>query len=869
MALDAASRFGDAVAVVDGGRRISFTELVADARRVTAALLANGLEPGERAAIWSPNRYEWLVAALGILGAGGAVVPVNTRFKGEEVRYILDRSGARVVFTVGEFLGVDYAATIAGLRSQLPNLATVVGFDEGSASDQSLTEFQATGDAIDHATVDARIGAVGGDDVSDVLFTSGTTGAPKGVLMTHAQTLRQFSDWCDMAGLVEGDRYLIVNPFFHMFGYKAGCLASLMRGATIIPKPVFEVDDLLRTVAEESVAVFPGPPTVYQSILDHPDRDAYDLSTLRLAVTGAADIPVELIRRMHDELPFSLIVTGYGLTEAGTVTATAPDDDFETIATTVGRVRPGLEIRVAAEDGGDLPAGEAGELLVRGYSVMRGYLDDPDATAATIDADGWLHTGDLATIDARGCVRIVGRIKDMFIVGGFNAYPAEIENLLLGHPAVAQGGSGGHARRPDGRGGHGLRGARPGRVARARRAHRVVARHDGQLQGAARGRAHRRAPGERGGQGREGDAAGAGRSATGRGTDDVVMDTRYSDEQLELQRSAASLVADLGPKTVDDLDDASRRDRLADAARRSGWYELRGPGDGDQPLASAVEVAIIARELGRRAADTPYLGPVVAVDLARCAGLEVEDAATSAVFDRSLLDFAIAPAVSEGVAVDCAGSVRGLALVGGDGDGTAHLVEVALPEPAPETDLTRAVAPVSLADVAPDGDGAVVGEDAIARSRALALTITVADLLGAMEGVLDTTADYAKERQQYGVPIGSFQAVQHLLAEARVLVEGSISVAQYAAWAVDALPATDALDAGSVAKAYTARAARTVCETAIQVHGGIGNTWECFVHVYLRRALLSSALLGDEGHHLRELAQRRLGVGTEVLSGLR
>jgi acyl-CoA synthetase (AMP-forming)/AMP-acid ligase II len=437
MAIDAAARFGDAEAVVDRGRRITFTEVVADARRVTAGLLATGLEPGERAAVWSPNRYEWLAAALGILGAGGAVVPVNTRFKGEEVRYILERSGARVVFTVGEFLGVDYAGRVAALRTQLADLEIVVGFDPG-AGDRSLDEFQAGGDAVDDATVDARIDGVGGDDVSDVLFTSGTTGSPKGVLMTHAQTLRQFSDWCDMAGLVEGDRYMIVNPFFHMFGYKAGCLASLMRGATVIPKPVFEVDDLLRTVAEESVTVFPGPPTVYQSILDHPDRDRYELSTLRLAVTGAADIPVELIRRMHEELPFSLIVTGYGLTEAGTVTATAPDDDFETIATTVGRVRPGLEMRVAGDDGVELPVGEAGELLVRGYSVMRGYLDDPEATAAAIDADGWLHTGDLATVDARGCVQIVGRIKDMFIVGGFNAYPAEIENLLLGHPAVAR-----------------------------------------------------------------------------------------------------------------------------------------------------------------------------------------------------------------------------------------------------------------------------------------------------------------------------------------------------------------------------------------------------------------------------------------------
>jgi alkylation response protein AidB-like acyl-CoA dehydrogenase len=215
--------------------------------------------------------------------------------------------------------------------------------------------------------------------------------------------------------------------------------------------------------------------------------------------------------------------------------------------------------------------------------------------------------------------------------------------------------------------------------------------------------------------------------------------------------------------------------------------------------------------------------------------------------------------VTEGIAVDCAGATRGIALVADGSAAGVRLVDVPLPDPVIETDLTRAIAPVALGDVARDGDGAMVGDDAVARSRALALTITIADLLGSMEGVLDTTTEYAKERQQYGVPIGSFQAVQHLLAEARVLVEGSISVAQYAAWAVDALSPDDALQAGAVAKAYCARAARTVCETAIQVHGGIGNTWECFVHVYLRRALLSSALLGDEGHQLRELARHRLG----------
>jgi HIP---CoA ligase len=438
MAADAAVRFGDAEAVVDGDRRITYTELLADARRVTAGLVASGIEPGERVAIWSPNRYEWLVAALGTLGAGAAVVPVNTRFKAEEVRYILARSGARVVFTVGEFLGTDYAATIAGLRGDLPDLALVVGFDGSSCVDHSLDAFFAVGASVDADAVDARWRAVTGDDVCDVLFTSGTTGSPKGVMTTHAATLRQFSDWCDMAGLRTGDRYLIVNPFFHMFGYKAGCLASLMQGATIIPKPVLDVDDLLRTVTAESVTVLPGPPTLYQSILDHPDRARFDVSTLRVAVTGAADIPVELIRRLHEELPFSTIITGYGLTEAGTVTGTGPDDDFETIATTVGRARPGLEVRIADDAGVEQPTGASGEVLVRGYSVMRGYLDDPAETARAVDPEGWLHTGDLGTVDERGNLRIVGRKKDMFIVGGFNAYPAEIENLLLAHPAVGR-----------------------------------------------------------------------------------------------------------------------------------------------------------------------------------------------------------------------------------------------------------------------------------------------------------------------------------------------------------------------------------------------------------------------------------------------
>ena len=274
--------------------------------------------------------------------------------------------------------------------------------------------------------------------MSDILFTSGTTGVPKGVVQTHGRTLSVATDWVAMTGLRAGDRYLMVNPYFHMFGLKAGILASVAAGATMYPEPVFDPDRVLARVAEEAITVLPGPPTLYQSLLDHPGRGEVDLSSLRVAVTGAADIPVELIRRTAEELPFERIITGYGLTEAGTAAATDPDDDPETVATTVGRARPGFEIRISDGSVGEMPAGETGEILLRGGSVMSHYLDNPEATTEALSPDGWLGTGDLGRIDERGCLQIVGRSKDMFIVGGFNAYPAEIENMLLAHPGIAQ-----------------------------------------------------------------------------------------------------------------------------------------------------------------------------------------------------------------------------------------------------------------------------------------------------------------------------------------------------------------------------------------------------------------------------------------------
>src|SRR4051794_3689641 len=439
MLRDGARRHPDAEAVVVGDRRVTAAELLDEVQRVARALVATGLAPGQRVAIWAPNSIEWIVAALAITSVGGVLVPVNTRFKGTEAAYLLARSDARVLFTVRGFLDTDYPALLAASGEPLPSLRTIVLLaGERGAGATSLADFVTAGRTEPAGVVDARVDALGPDDPSDVVFTSGTTGSPKGVVMTHGQTLRAYLDWCDWAGLRPRDRYLIVNPFFHIFGYKAGCLASLMRGATIYPVAVFDAGAVLDLVEKEAITVLPGAPTLYQSLLEHPDVATRKIESLRLAVTGAADIPVELIRRMREELPFERILTGYGLTEAGTVTGSRPDDDFEHIASTVGVPWRGFDVRTVDETGNDVAIGEPGEVVVRGETVMRGYLDDAAATAAAIDADGFLHTGDLGTIDADGYVRIVGRIKDMFIVGGFNAYPAEIENLLLRHPRIAQ-----------------------------------------------------------------------------------------------------------------------------------------------------------------------------------------------------------------------------------------------------------------------------------------------------------------------------------------------------------------------------------------------------------------------------------------------
>ncbi len=435
----AAAEFGSLEGLVDGDRRLSFAQLAEAVDEAARAFIARGVERGDRVAVWAPNSGDWVIAALGALRAGAVVTTVNTRFKGGEAAHVISTAGARMLLTTTDFLDTDYVAMLseAGTPECLEQILVLSGkVPDGAVA---WSDFLAGAAAVDSATSAERAAAIEPSDASTIIFTSGTTGKPKGAMLRHEASVRAFHAWTRVVGLAEGDRYLIINPFFHTFGLNAGILACLITGATIVPHPVFDVPSVMRRVDEERISMLPGAPAIYQTILDHPDLDQFDLSTLRLAVTGAATVPVEMVRRMASELTFKTIVTGYGLTEStGIATMCRHTDDPDTIANTAGRPIPDVEVLVVGDDGAALGPGEPGEVIIRGYNVMAGYFGDEAATAEAIDADGWLHTGDVGVFDEAGNLKITDRTKDMFVVGGFNAYPAEIENMLMEHPSVGQ-----------------------------------------------------------------------------------------------------------------------------------------------------------------------------------------------------------------------------------------------------------------------------------------------------------------------------------------------------------------------------------------------------------------------------------------------
>jgi acyl-CoA synthetase (AMP-forming)/AMP-acid ligase II len=434
--LAAAARDGEHIAVIDRGRRVSYGTLADEMFRAAGAFLAAGLRKGERVAIWAPNGLEWIVAALGVEIAGGCIVPLNTRFKGAEVQHILQRSRARFLVRVERFLGINYAQLLQGV--DLPHLQrTIVLPTDEAAGDWD--HFVGTADDDLCVRARAHLEQLSGDDVSDIMFTSGTTGSPKGVMTTHAQNVRVYATWARMNTLVASDRYLILYPFFHCSGYKSGWLACFLSGATAYPLAALDVQTLAATVKSERITILPGPPTLFQTLLSAPVGERADLSSIRVAQTGATTVPPSIIERMRSELGIQAVLTGYGLTETcGTVTLSAPSDGPEVVARYCGRAIDGIEIRCVDDGNRPLPVGETGEVVVRGYNVMLGYFEDEAATAKAIDADGWLHTGDVGYLNDDGYLRLTDRKTDMFIVGGFNCYPAEIEKLMCGNAAYAQ-----------------------------------------------------------------------------------------------------------------------------------------------------------------------------------------------------------------------------------------------------------------------------------------------------------------------------------------------------------------------------------------------------------------------------------------------
>lgn len=434
----AAAAYGGLEALADGQVRWNFRELRAEITAAGRAAIAHGIRPGDRVAVWAANSRQWIMAALGAVGVGAVLVPLNTRYKAAEAADIIRRSGTTVLFTERGFLGNDYVAMLHESGEDLGALrSTVVLRGDAGAGTLAWDEYLRLGRWTTEEERAARTAAVGPDDLSDIIYTSGTTGRPKGVMTTHGQNLLAYKGWTDAVTLTPGDRYLLVNPFFHTFGYKAGIIGCLLRGVTMLPEEVYDADRILRRIAQERITCLMGPPTVFHGLIHHPRRHTYDLSALRLAGTGAATVPTTLVEEIRAELGAQQVFTAYGLSETGgVVTVCPPDADAWTVAHTVGVPTPGTEVRIASPTGDALPAGEQGEVQVRGGQVMLGYLDDPAATAEAVLDGGWLRTGDIGALDGRGYLAITDRLKDMYVVGGFNAYPAEVENVLIGHASI-------------------------------------------------------------------------------------------------------------------------------------------------------------------------------------------------------------------------------------------------------------------------------------------------------------------------------------------------------------------------------------------------------------------------------------------------
>jgi fatty-acyl-CoA synthase len=417
------------------GLRFSYAELNDEVDRVARALMAAGLEKGDRLGIWSPNVAEWVLLQYATAKAGIVLVNVNPAYRTSELEYALNHSGCRVLVAARAFRGSDYQAMVDEVRPRLRTVERFVFLDSPGWDELLAGAERVSGDHLRE-----RGDSLAFDDPINIQYTSGTTGAPKGATLSHHNILNNGFFVGRYCGYDEEDRVCIPVPFYHCFGMVLGNLACTTHGACmVIPAPAFEPVPVLEAVQEERCTSLYGVPTMFIAELEHPDFGSYDLGTLRTGIMAGSPCPVEVMRRVIERMNMREVTICYGMTETSPVsTQTAPDDDLERRVSTVGRVHPHVEVKVVdPETGRVTPRGEPGELCTRGYSVMLGYWDDPERTAEAIDRGRWMHTGDLATMDAEGYLNIVGRIKDMIIRGGENVYPREIEEFLYTHPAIA------------------------------------------------------------------------------------------------------------------------------------------------------------------------------------------------------------------------------------------------------------------------------------------------------------------------------------------------------------------------------------------------------------------------------------------------
>jgi acyl-CoA synthetase (AMP-forming)/AMP-acid ligase II len=439
VALRSAERFGDRIAIVDGEIYLSFDELKEQMLTVSSSLISTGVQAGDRIALWAPNSAVWITSALGILACGAWLVPINTRFTAREVEPILRAVDASLLLVADGFIGGE---RLQGIKEANPTLRAIADPvllpDPGEQSRPEWDGFLRRGSSVPRVVTSDRLAKLGPQDVSDVIFTSGTTGTPKGVMLRHGASLRAYSAFNDSFGVSEGDRVLIGLPFFHCFGYKAGWLVDLLAGATTYPLAVFDGKKVMEMVELHAITHLPGSPTMFWPLLDDPERRKHDLSSVRAAIVGGASIPVTLVRRLQDDLGIDRVLSGYGLTENHAVISfSLPGDSPELVATTVGKVLDGMEVITVDNYDQPLSRGAEGELWVRGYAQMSGYFGDPASTAAAF-SDGWLRTGDVGTVDENGYIRITDRKKDIYVTGGFNVAPAEVENVLMTCEQISQ-----------------------------------------------------------------------------------------------------------------------------------------------------------------------------------------------------------------------------------------------------------------------------------------------------------------------------------------------------------------------------------------------------------------------------------------------